>query len=99
MTTSDLEKRLNELELELVTQRLVTRSLILYLLLSGDRSIRGMIEGMSEASRRTSGDVLPLEGVHPELQARASAVAKMRGEQLVFSLGKVLAAERNDTAA
>jgi hypothetical protein len=54
---------------------------------------------MSEASRRTSGDVLPLEGVHPELQARASAVAKMRGEQLVFSLGKVLAAERNDTAA
>lgn len=94
MTKSTIEQQLEALELELVTQRLVTRSLVLYLLLSGDQSIHSMVRGMSLASRRTSGEVLPLEGIDPDLQAHASALAEKRGHELIQSLGKLFAAER-----
>jgi hypothetical protein len=90
-TLEELAARVDNLTLELVAQRLVTRSVILYLLIEGKHSVKEIVEQMEEASDRTSVGVLPLEGIDPEVQRKASELARERGRDLVKSFGKVLA--------
>ena len=71
-----------------MVQRLITRSILLYLIQHAEKPIRQIVAVLEQASDRTSIDVLPLRGVAPEVQSRASQLARERGRELLYSLGR-----------
>ena len=96
MDLDRLTQRVDELALELTVQRLVTRSLIFYLFHKHERGgLAGIVAEMEKASDRTSTDVLPLPGVDPTLQTKASLLARERGRELLYSLGKVMITDQS----
>ena len=91
MRDTDVSELMQQLLLEMTTQRLITRALIGHMIANSRKPIASVIASLEEAVEKTSPELFPLPGVDPELQAKASLLAKARTEELLANLGAVVA--------
>ena len=97
MRDEDIREVVQQLVIEVTTQRLITRALIGHFVTNSPRSISGLIDSFEEALEKTDPDLLPLPGVSVELQSKASALARARAAALLANLGAVVAPSRPAT--
>ena len=91
MRDTDVSELMQRLLLEVTTQRLITRALVGHLITNSRKPIASIIASLEEAMEKTAPELFPLPGVDPELQAKASLLAKARTEELLANLGAVVA--------
>jgi hypothetical protein len=82
---------IEQLIIEVTAQRLITRAIIAHMMAHAEKSMAQVMEDLEEAVRKTAPDLLPLPGVEPELQAKASAVIKARAAAMVDGIGALVA--------
>ncbi len=81
----------DELLIEVTTQRLITRAIIGVMLANSRKSMSTVIAEFAEALDKTAPGVVPLPDVDPELQAKASRLARRRAAALLENLGALVA--------
>ena len=91
MRDTEVSELLQHLLLEMTTQRLITRALVGHMIANSRKPIASVIASLEEAVEKTAPELFPLPGVDPELQAKASLLAKARTEELLANLGAVVA--------
>ena len=94
MRDTDVSELLQQLLLEVTTQRLITRAIVGHMIANSRKPIASVIASLEEAVEKTAPELFPLPGVDPELQAKASLLAKARTEELLANLGAVVAPPR-----
>jgi hypothetical protein len=98
MRDADVSELMQQLLLEVTTQRLITRALVGHLIANSRKPIASVIASLEEAVEKTAPELFPLPGVDPELQAKASLLARARTEELLANLGAVVAPLRGSGA-
>jgi hypothetical protein len=94
MRETDVSELMQQLLLEVTTQRLITRAIVGHMIANSRKPIASVIASLEEAVEKTAPELFPLPGVDPELQAKASLLAKARTEELLANLGAVVAPPR-----
>ncbi len=84
---------IEQLLVEVTTQRLVTRAIVGQLLANSRKPITQVVADLQEAVDKIA--MIPLEDVAPELQDRASALARRRAAALLDNLGAFVAPPRS----
>jgi hypothetical protein len=83
-----------QLLIEVTLQRLITRAIIGVMLANSRKSMSRVIAEFAEALDKTAPDVVPLPDVDPEIQAKASRLARRRAAALLENLGALVAPAR-----
>ena len=86
---------IEHLLVEVTMQRLVTRAIIGHMLANSRKPIAQIVADLEEAVEKTSPDVVPLPDVDPQLQEKASALARARMAALLDNIGALVARPRS----
>jgi predicted nucleic acid-binding protein len=84
---------IEQLLVEVTTQRLVTRAIVGQLLANSRKPVAQVVADLQEAVDKIA--MIPLEDVEPELQERASELARRRAAALLDNLGAFVAPPRS----
>ena len=90
---------IDKLRIELLAQRLITRSIIAHLFSESRVPIKEALQSFEDAMLRMSPDVAPLLDEPVEVQREAADLARKRGLEILNHIGPLIAPPRNASRA
>lgn len=85
--SQETERALHELRVEIAAQRLVTRSLIAFLILQHKAPLGEMVGALAEATDRMTS---PIADLDPQIQREACVLVERRMDGMISDLGPLL---------
>jgi hypothetical protein len=86
----DVQQQIDELWLEVVAQRLITRGIITHMVTYSDRPIKEVFGAFQEACRRLPPEAASIPDLDPDLHRKAAELALARANDLMAEFGRLM---------